>query len=390
MGFSVLYSLRSLVRHRHTTWAASAGIGLLVFVLASSRMLAAGLESTMLRAGRSDRALVMQLDAWSEAGSRVRGSAFELAAGAPGVRRDGSGIPLVAHESVAQVFLSRKNRPSEYTAIQVRGVHSTSFALRSYVRVVQGRAAKPGTTEAIVGRGVVGRYAGLGLGERFELQKGRDFTVVGVFEADGTAYESEVWIDLEAMRSALGWQGSFSSVTAELESERALPAFTAALTTDKLLGLSVARESDYYDKVSNGMARLIRGIGTIVTLTFSLGAALGATITMYGAVSERRRELAVLRALGFRRRAVLLGILLESLVIALVGGSVGLLLAWLTRFIPFATMNYATGQLVAFPFLADAGILLSALAGGLVVGVAGSFLPAWRAASTDPTRAMRA
>jgi len=389
MAISFRYSLQSLLRHRQTTLAAAAGIALLVFVLAASRMLAAGLDSTMLRAGRADRALVMQVDAWSESGSRIRGSAFELAAGAPGVRRDGHGTPRVAHESVATVYLSRASRRSEYTSVQVRGVHSASFELRPYLRIVQGRAARPGSSEAIVGRGIAGRYAGLALGEHFELQKSRDFVVVGIFEADQTAYESEAWVDLESLRSALSWQGYLSSVTAELESERAFPSFSRALTSDKLAGLSVTRETDYYEKVSSGMARFIRGIGSMVGFTFSFGAALGAAITMYGAVSERRRELAVLRALGFRRRAVLFGILFESFVIALLGGAFGMLLAWLTRFIHFATVNYATGQLVAFPFLPSLRILAGALAAGVVAGLAGGFLPAWRAASIDPVRAMR-
>ena len=150
---SLRYSLQSLLRHRQTTLAAASGIALLVFVLAASRMLAAGLDSTMQRAGRADRALVMQVDAWSESGSRIRGSAFELAAGAPGVRRDGNGIPRAARESVAQVFLSRKNHPSDYTSIQVRGVQAASFTLRPYVHIVLGRAARPGSSEAIeIGR----------------------------------------------------------------------------------------------------------------------------------------------------------------------------------------------------------------------------------------------
>jgi putative ABC transport system permease protein len=390
MLISLRYSLQSLLRHRQTTLAAASGIALLVFVLAASRMLAAGLDATMQRAGRADHALVMQVDAWSESGSRIRGSAFELAAGAPGVRRDAGGIPRAAPESVAQVFLSRKNHPSDYTSIQVRGVKGASFALRPYVRVVEGRAARPGSSEAIVGRGVVGRYAGLALGERFALQKSRDFTVVGVFEADQTAYESEVWVDLDSMRSALNWQGYLSSITVELESERDFPAFARALKSDKLAGLAVTRERDYYEKVSSGMARLIRGVGSMVGFTFSFGAALGAAITMYGAVSERRRELGFLSALGFRRRAVLCAILFEALVIALLGGVLGMFLAWLTRFIHFATMNYATGQLLAFPFLPSFGILASALAGGVLVGVAGGLFPAWRAAAADPVSAMRA
>jgi putative ABC transport system permease protein len=389
VAISLRYTLLSLWRRRRTALASAAGIALLVFVLAASRMLAAGLSSTMLRAGRTDRALVLQLDAWAEAGSRVRGTIAELVAGAPGVKRDGAGIPRVASETAVAVSLSRAGDRASYSTVQVRGVTPESYALRPYVRVVEGRAPKPGTTEAIVGSGIAGRYAGLALGERFELQKSRSFVIVGRFDAEQTAYESEVWADLEAVRSAMNWHGFLSSITAELESERAFPELKRTLEADKRNGIAVTRERDYYEKISQGMAKMIGGIGDLVGFVFSFGAALGAAITMYAAVSERRRELGVLRALGFRRRALLLGILIESAVLALAGGTFGALAAWLTRFLRFSTMNYATGELVSFPFLPSISILATAMASGLVVGVLGGIFPAWRAARVDPVAAMR-
>jgi putative ABC transport system permease protein len=389
MGISLRYSLLSLWHRRRTALASAAGIGLLVFVLAASRMLAAGLSSTMLRAGRADRALVLQRDAWIESGSRIRGTTSELLAGAPGVKRDGAGIPRVASETAVAVSLSRAGRRAEYSTVQVRGVTEASYALRPYLRIVEGRAAKPGTIEAVVGSGIAGRYEGLGLGERFELQKSRAFVIVGRFEADQTAYESEVWADLEAVRSAMGWQGYLSSVTAELESEGVFPELKRTLEADPKAGLSVTRERDYYEKISEGMTKMIGGLGDLVGFVFSFGAALGAAITMYAAVSERRRELGVLRALGFPRRAILLGIVLESAVLGLAGGGVGALAAWLTRFLRFSTLNYATGELVSCPFLPSVPILATALACGLAVSVLGGIFPAWRAARIDPVSAMR-
>jgi putative ABC transport system permease protein len=178
-------------------------------------------------------------------------------------------------------------------------------------------------------------------------------------------------------------------VTARLTSANSYTGFAAALQHDKRLGLSVSRERDYYEKVSNRLSSVISGLGSVVTFIFSFGAMLGAAITMYGAIGHRRREIGVLKALGFRSGHVLLAFLVEALSLALAGGALGVALAMLTPFLHFSAVNWATGQELAFRFLPQASILCIAVSAGAAVGVLGGFLPALSAARMDPVRAMR-
>jgi putative ABC transport system permease protein len=364
------------------------GVALVVFVLAGTLMLAAGVESTMLRAGNPERALVMLGDAWSEGDSRMRQAVIGVVGAAPGVRMDADGSPLVTGETIVHVYLTGTRDPSDIASVQVRGVMGNVFKVRDEVRIIEGRLPKPGTDEAIVGVRLLGRYRGLAMNDGFELQKKRSVKIVGVFAADGSAYESEVWADLDAVRASFGFQGYLSSITARLGSDRAFDGFAMALRADKRQGLSVARERAYYEKVSEGLSRLITGLGGVVAFIFSFGALLGAAITMYGAVSQRTREIGVLKALGFSRRDVMLAILLESTLLALLGGTFGSSLALLTPLLDFSAINYSTGQQLVFHFVPNVKILATALGAGSLVGVLGGLFPALRAASLSPTQVL--
>lgn len=383
------YHLKSLWRRRATMLATAAGVALVVFVLASSLMLGKGVESTLLDAGKNERAIVMDHDAWSEDGSRVSQSVLGLVQAAPGVRKSPDGVPLVVGESVVQIAFGTIADEQRIYSVQLRGVTESSFRLRPAVRIVEGRLARPSTNEVILGRGLVGQYAGLALGSSFELGKNVAFTVVGVFEAESTAFESEVWADLDQLRSALGWQGYLSSITAELTSPTAFDGFVARLTLDRNQGVSVIRERAYYEKISRNLAEGIWGLGGLLTAVFSLAAVLGSTITMYAAVGQRTREIGVLRALGFTPGQVLVAFLVEALALSLLGAGMGAALALVTPFLDFRTTNVANGQTIAFRFLPSAAILLGSLGAGAALGVLGGFFPALRASRVSPTRAMR-
>jgi putative ABC transport system permease protein len=390
MAIPIRYSLRNVWVRRSTALATAAGIALVVFVLAASRMLAAGLRQTLLNAGSAEKAIVMQADAYAESRSRVRQSALTLAAAAPGVRRGPDGAALVSGEAVAQVYLSHADDRARHASVQVRGVTDSAFQLRPEVRVVVGRAAKPGTNEAIVGRGLIGRYEGVLLGGGFELQKNHKLQIVGVFEAGSSAYESEVWADLDMVRGSFGWTGYLSSVTAQLESAAAYDGFAMALQADKEQGLVVERQRAYYERVSNRLSTVIEGLGGVVAFIFSFGAMLGAAITMYGGVSQRRKELGVLKALGFTPAQVLSAVMIECLALSIVGGAAGVLLALSTPFFDFSTVNWSTGQQITFHFVPSAGALGGALLAGTIVGSLGGVFPALKAASMDAIGAMRA
>jgi putative ABC transport system permease protein len=388
MVLPLRYSIQSLWARRRTTLATAVGVALVVFVLASSLMLAFGVRRALLQSGSSDTALVLQKDSWGEGGSRLRHGLVGLAAAAPGVRRTADG-PLAAGEIVTYTMLENVRDPLHWGTIQVRGVVPKSFALRPAVRVVRGRPAAPGGDEAIVGVGLVDRFHGLSLGEGIELKKNRKLVIVGVFEAEGSAFESEVWANLESVQGSIGYQSFVSSVTARLESPSAFDAFAAGVKASQQEGVDVLREVAYYDKVSNDMAAIIRGLGGIVTVIFALGAMLGAVITMHGAVSQRRREIAVLRAIGFTPSAVLVTFVLESLLLALAGATLGVGLALLTPFFDFSTENYGTGQEMTFHFVPTPPILLASLGLGVAVGFLGGVFPALSASRVKPLPGLR-
>ncbi|HEX6765340.1 MAG TPA: ABC transporter permease, partial [Polyangiaceae bacterium] len=237
MAFPIRYGLRSLSARRVSMLAAAVGIALVVFVLAASRMLAAGIRTTLRSAGKPNRALVIANTAFSEGDSRLRQSVLGLVAAAPGVKRAPDGSALVMSEAVLHVWLASTKNENRVASVQIRGVGRNALVVRPEVRVVEGRAAKPGTDEAMIGAALVGRHRGLALGQSFEIKKNRRLLVVGVFSSEGSAFESEIWADLDAVRSSFGYEGYVSSVTAELESPRSFDAFALALERDKRQGL---------------------------------------------------------------------------------------------------------------------------------------------------------
>ncbi len=382
------YALRSLWARRMTTLATAAGIALLVFVLSASGMLASGMRRALASAGRPNRALVLQHDSGLEHTSRVAQSVLARVAAAPGVRKNDRGLPLVTGETVAQLMVGEASSV-RLSTLQIRGVDANVFELRPDVCIVLGRAIQPGTAEAIVGRGIAGQQPGLSLGGKLDLSATRAAQVVGVFESQGTVLESEVWVDLNTARSAFGLEGHLSSVTAELENPDAYDAFALPLTEDKQVGLEVARESAYYTRLSNDAASLISMLGFVEAFIFSLGAICATMLVFYGAVAQRRREVGVLRALGFGRRSILAAFLLESVVLSVAGAALGIVLSLVTPWLDFKTVNFATGQYVTFHFRADLNTALLAVAVAAGVGLLGGMPPAVRAARMNPVVAMR-
>jgi ABC-type lipoprotein release transport system permease subunit len=389
MAIPLSYSARSLWTRRATTLATAAGIALVVFVLAASRMLSEGMRGTMLRAGSETRALVMLHDSYAERDSRIRQTMLTSAAGAPGVRRGADGQPLATGESVTQIFVPRLDDPGRISGVQVRGVSENVLLVRPEVRVVQGRLPELAHDEGMIGAALIGNYPDLQLGGRFALKKGRDIRIVGVFEAQGSAYESEIWTGLDVVRTSMGWDGFLSAVTVELESRAAFDGFASALEADKSFGVAAVPERAYYEKVSQGLARSVTTLGDLVTLIFGCGAMLGAAITMNEAIARRRKEIGVLRALGFSAPEVMLVFVLEAAGVALFGALIGAGLAALLGFVRFSITNYGTGNEIAFPFEPHPSILLWSILAGAVVGVLGGLVPALKAARTSPVAAMR-
>lgn len=384
------YNLLSLWVRRSTTLSTAGGIALVVFVLGASRMLSTGIRQTLSSAGNADQAIVMEHDTPTEAASRIDHAAAGLVAAAPGVKRNPAGQAMVTEEAVGHLTLQSLVDAKRFSTLQVRGVSANVFELRPEARIIAGRAIQPGTDEALVGKAVLGRYPGLRVGEQVEFSFSTKPTVVGVFEAAGSVYESEIWADFETVRRSFSFLANISSITAQLESPSALEGFSAPLLADKQTGLSVASESAYYDKVAQGLPEVIEVLGTVETLIFSIGAVLGAVITMHASVSQRSREIGVLRALGFGRLQILFSFVVESAALGFVGALVGAALCLLTPLVDFRCMNFATGQEVAFRFAPSVASLGFAIFAGTSVGAIGGLLPAIRAARVSPVQAMRA
>jgi putative ABC transport system permease protein len=383
------YNVRSLFVRKTTTIATALGIGLVVFVLASALMLGAGIEKTMVTAGSPNNGFVLRKGSDAELASSIETRMVNLILAAPGVKRDASGNPLGMGEVVVVIALDKIGADGQVSNVQVRGVQDNVMKVRREVRIVDGRPAQPGTDEVIVGKGIVGRFRGVEIGSSFDLKKNRPVKVVGVFEADGSSFESEIWGDLDTVRSSFGRDGVVSSVTATLESRTKYDGFAAFIENDKQLGLAAYRENAYYEKQSEGTSIFVNALGIIIAVFFSIGAMIGATITMYAAVAQRRREIGTLQALGFSRFSIMTSFLLEALMLAGIGGVLGILGALAMSTVKVSMMNFATWQEVSFSFDPDPALLLAALAAGSLMGVIGGLFPAVRAARTSPLAAMR-
>jgi len=386
----ISYNVRSLMVRKTTTFATAGGIALVVFVLAAAFMLSAGVSKTLVAGGRPDNAIVTRKGADNEMSSSIESPSVSLILATPGVKKDEAGAPLGGGEVVVVIAQDRLGgEAGQVTNILVRGVSDNVLKVRPDVRIIEGRPAKPGTDECLIGKGLDGKYRGMTLGDKFELKKNRPVTVVGIFEAGGSSFESEVWVNLETARSSFGREGLVSSVTVRLDSPAKFDAFKATIETDKQLLLEARRETKYYEDQSQGTAIFVGIMGFVITVFCAAGATLGAMNTMFAAVAQRKREVGTLRALGFSKFSILLSFVVESTVLSVAGGLVGLLAALALTTTRVSMMNFQTWQEISFSFAATPGIIIGSVVAGVGMGVIGGFLPALKAAGTSPIEAMR-
>ena len=274
--------------------------------------------------------------------------------------------------------------------VTVRGVSPEALELRPAVQLTEGRMFAFGSREVIVGSSISSRFRGAKLGQTLKIG-GDEWTIAGIFEADGSGFESEVWGDAEQVMQTLNRLSTFSSMTVRLNHKGDFDALQDAMDRDRRFQqIRIEREKEYYERQSQLMATFIRILGLVVTIIFSAGAMIGAMITMYASVANRTVEIGTLRALGFKRRSVLATFLLESIFLSLVGGLVGLAIASGLQFFTISTINFGTFAELAFSFSLSLDIALWALAFSLIMGVIGGFLPAARAARLDIVTALRA
>jgi ABC-type lipoprotein release transport system permease subunit len=382
------YVWRSLWARRLTTSLTLGGLALVVFVFAGVLMLAQGLEATLVETGSPDNAIVLRRSAGSELVSQIdRGTASVLET-QPEVAPARDGRPLLSREVVVVINLFKKTT-NGMSNVVVRGVSPQAFELRPGFRFTAGRPFQFGTHEIVVGRNIATRFKGVALGA--ELGFGGDkWTAVGIADAGGTGFDSEIWGDADQLMQAFG-RPVYSSVTLRLRDPRQFDALKARLQADpRAQSLEVKREQDFYREQSQAMAKFIKILGLVVTIIFSLGAMIGAMITMYAAVATRVVEVGTLRALGFQRRSVLAAFLVESVLLASAGGVAGIGLASLLSFARVSTLNFGSFSEIGFGFALSPSVIVSALMFALVMGVVGGFLPAVQAARLNIVNALRA
>jgi putative ABC transport system permease protein len=387
MGIPYSYSYRNLITRRLTTALTASGMALVVFVFAATLMLSEGLKKTLVDTGSYDNVVVIRKSANSEVQSGVDRLQASIIESQPEVARGENGQLLLAKEMVVLINLQKRGS-SKPANVVIRGIASGSASLRPQVRLVAGRMPKPGSAEVIAGQSIAKRFQGGGIGETLRFGM-RDWRVVGVFDAGNTGFSSEIWGDADQLMQAFR-RPVYSSVIFKLRDSREFETFKARIENDPRLTVEAKRETRYYLDQSEGMAKFLSILGITLTVIFSLGAIIGAMITMYAAVANRITEIGTLRALGFQKWSILAAFMLESLFLGLLGGSVGLFFSSFLQLLTISTMNWQTFAELAFSFTLTPDIAGKCLVFSLVMGFVGGFFPAIRAARMNIVEALRA
>jgi putative ABC transport system permease protein len=371
------YILRNLWFRRVTTFLTAGGMALVIFVFAAVLMMSAGIEESLVATGQADNVKLMRKGANAEIGSAITRAQAGVIKTMPGIATDGQGRKLVSLEPV--VLNNLPKRDSDALAnVPIRGVSDFGMKLRPQLHIVDGRMFRPGTSEIIAGQSIAKGFANVAVGSTMHFA-GRDWTVVGIFDGAKTAFDSEIWADSDQIMQAFR-RDVYSTVVFKLADPTAYEAVREKFLNDPRLEVDVKTELRYYADQSESLSKFIRLLGMSLSVIFSIGAIIGAMITMFGAVASRVGEIGTLRALGFRREAVLVAFLGESIGFALVGALIGLLAATAMQSVKISTVNFATLSEMSFRFRMTPLIVAQTLTFAVLMGFLGGFIPALRAA----------
>lgn len=385
MTVPLSYSFRNLWTRRLTTFLTASGMALVVFVFAAILMLAEGLQKTLVATGSYDNAVVLRKGSTSEVDSGIERVQASVVQTLPNIASYGGGDPVLAREVVILITLPKKLGGSSNVTIRGVGVHS--LGLRPQIRLVQGRMPRFGLSEMVVGTSLLKRFKGLNMGDTLCCGL-RNWRIVGVMDAGNTAFSSEIWADADQIMQAFR-RPVYSSIIFKLRDASKFDALKSSIESDPRLTLTAKRETVFYLDQSEMMAKFLRIMGFSLTVIFSLGAIIGAMITMYAAVANRTGEIGTLRALGFQRRAILLSFIMESLFLGIIGGCTGLVFASFMQLITISTVNFQTFSELAFRFALTPSIIVQSLGFSLAMGLLGGTLPALRASRMNIVEALR-
>jgi putative ABC transport system permease protein len=388
VAIPISYNLRSAIARWPAALVSVLGIAGTVGVFVAMLSMARGFQSTLIASGSPQNAMILRAGADAEMVSAITLEEVRTIGDAPEVARGAGGAPLVSPEVVVVAAFQLASSGTDAN-VQVRGVSPLALEVRPNVRVADGRFFRPGLAELVVGRNAAAIYRGLSLGDAVDFG-GQTWYVVGIMDAGGSAFDSELWCDAAVLNQVFDRpENIFQSVTARLTSETRFTELKDRLTSDPRLTVQVDRETAYYERQSRVVSTLIRVLGFLVAAVMAVGAVFGALNTMYSAVAARAREIATMRALGFGRGSVVLSFVIESLLIAAAGGVLGCLAVLPLNGFTTGTINWQTFSHLAFAFRVTPGLMLAGLAFALLMGFAGGFFPALRAARMSVARALR-
>jgi putative ABC transport system permease protein len=387
VAIPLTYNIRSVMARWSSAIVAVVGIAGTVGVFVAMLSLARGFRATLVASGSEDNAIIMRAGATSEMTGGVTTDIVKIIQDEPGIARGADG-PLITAEVVLVAPIPLISTGTDAN-VEVRGVSKNVLEIRKSVKIVEGRMFTPGLTEIVVGKNAHLSYAGLNLGNTISLGSVK-WKIVGIFDAGGSAFDSDIWADAHLLGPAFNRPDTFfQSVTVHLTSPSAFQQLKDAASTDPRLNVDVTREIDYYSKQSSRLTTLITVLGGLVAAVMAIGAVFGALNTMYSAVAERGREIATMRALGFGGPSVVFSFVLEALLIAFVGGLVGCLAVLPLNGFTTGAMNLQTFSHVAFAFRITPELLVKGIIFALSMGLIGGFLPAVRAASMPVATALR-
>jgi putative ABC transport system permease protein len=388
VAIPVIYNFRSVKARWSSAIVAVVGIAGTVGVFVAMLSLARGFKATLVSSGSEDNAIIMRAGATSEMTGGVTIDTVKIIQDKPGIAKGADGSPLVTPEVVLVAPIPLISTGTDAN-VEIRGVSKNVLEIRRNVKIVEGRMFSPGLNEIVVGKNANASYAGLTLGNTIGLGSVH-WKIVGIFDAGGSSFDSDVWGDAHLIGPAFNRPDIFfQSITVHLTSASALQQLKDAATADPRLNVDVTREIDYYSKQSNRLTTLITVLGGLVAGVMAIGAVFGALNTMYSAVAERGREIATMRALGFGGPSVVFSFVIEALLIAFVGGLVGCIAVLPLNGLTTGAMNLQTFSHVAFAFKITTELLVKGIVFALVMGVIGGFLPAVRAASMPVASALR-
>lgn len=385
-GLSFSFVLRNLMARRLTTFLTAGGMALVVFVFACVLMMSEGLRQTMAGTGSYDNVVILRKGTSSEVQSSITRGQANIIASLPGLASDQAGNPAVSPEVMVLVNLPRKDGEG-MANIVVRGTSAQGLALRPQVRVVQGRLFKPGSSEIMVGEGLTRGRLALRVGDAIPFGL-REWRIVGVFAAGTSGFDSEIWGDSPQMMQAFR-RSVYSSMIVGLRDSASYEHFTETLQRQADMKVDFRRESLFYADQSEQMTGFIEILGKTITVIFSIGAIIGAMITMYSSVANRTREIGTLRALGFHRGNILGIFLQEAMLLGAIAALIGLAAAACTQFADISTTNIQTFSEVTFRLIMTPAIILQVLLFSVLMGILGGVLPAFRAARLEIVDALR-